>query len=76
MILNKRQLEHEERAKKALATIRVGDKVRVVNCWEENLYGQQTFEVVSEPHQIGSTWSVKIEGKGWFDIACLEKVEV
>ena len=70
-----RQKEHEQRTKKALATIRKGDKVKIVNCLEAERNAGKTFEVLSEPYELCGTWCVYLEEKRAFDIACLEKVE-
>lgn len=69
------QKRHLQDTMKNLATIRIGDTVKIVNCMEEDKYEGKTFEVNSEPYQISGTWCVKIGEKGWWDIACLEKVE-
>lgn len=71
-----RQREHNQRTKKALATIRKGDTVKIVNCLEADRNEGKTFEVLSEPYELCGAWCVYLEKKGAFDIACLEKVEV
>lgn len=76
MIPTKEYRERQQRTMTALATIRKGDRVKIVHCLEAERYEGETFEVLSEPYQIGGTWCVKIERKGTFDIGCLEKVEV
>lgn len=76
MIISNKQTERQKRTMNNLATIRKGDNVRIVNCAEAERYEGQTFKVLSEPWEICGTWCVKIERKGAFDIACLEKVEV
>lgn len=76
MIQTNRQKEYIQRTNKALATIRKGDKVKIVNCLEAERAEGKTFEVLSEPWEVCGAWCVKITGKGAFDIACLEKVEV
>ena len=75
MIPTKEYRERQQRTMKALATIRECDRVKIVHCLEAERYAGETFEVLSEPYQIGGTWCVKIERKGTFDIGCLEKVE-
>lgn len=70
----KKYRERQQRTMSALATIRKGDRVKIVNCLEAERYSGETFEVLSEPYQICGTWCVKIERKGTFDIGCLEKV--
>ena len=74
MILSKKQVEYEKKVKENLATIRVGDAVVCVDCWEAELYGDKEFKVISEPWQIGGSWCVKLEGIGAFDIGRLKKV--
>ncbi len=76
MQISNKQKERQQRTMKNLATIRKGDKVRIVECAEATRYEGQVFEVVTEPWEICGTWCVKLSGKSAFDIACLEKVEV
>ena len=64
----------EDQTKEALATIRCGDVVKVVNCYEESLFKDKTFKVESEPRKIGATYCVRLGGVGYFDISRLQKV--
>ena len=72
MRLNKKQLE--EKTKENLATIKEGDIVRVVNCFEAERLKKKQFKVISEPYKIGGTYCIKLDGLGYFDIGRLEKV--
>lgn len=75
MILSNQQKKHLEKAMANLAIICKGDFVKVVDCLEADYYTGQTFEVKSEPRQIGGTWCVSIDSLGYYDIARLEKCE-
>lgn len=75
MRLTKQDREYEKIVKKNLATVCVGDDVKVVNCLEasSNKCLGKTLKVLSEPYQICGTWCVKLECFGWFDIGRLDK---
>ena len=73
MIYSKGRIAYEEKVKENLATIRAGDYVKVVDCWEAELCGDKALMVLSAPKQIGSKWCVRIEEQGWFDIGRVEK---
>ena len=75
MIISNKLKEKMQRTKENLSKIRVGDTVKIFNCFEADKYEGKTFKVTSEPFQLCGTWCVKIEGKGAWDIAALEKVE-
>ena len=74
MIMSKKWLAIEEKTKENLATIKEGDTVRVVNCFEAERLKEKQFKVISEVYKIGGTYCVKLEGLGYFDIGRLEKV--
>ena len=57
-----------------LSSIRIGDRVQIVNCAEEDMYRNQTFKVLTEAWQVSGTWFVRISEKGTWDIGYLEKV--
>ena len=74
MIMSKKQLALEEKTKENLATIKAGDVVKVVNCFEAERLKEKEFKVISEAYKIGGTYCVKLDGLGYFDIGRLEKV--
>ena len=56
--------------------MKIGTKVKMVNCAEAEKYKDRVWTTRSEPWQIGSgEWLVLLEGKsGGFDVECLEEV--
>lgn len=74
MKFNQKKREHDKKTKQALATISKGDKVKIVDCWEAELYSGRDFTVESEATEIGGAYYFWINGIGYFDVACLEKV--
>lgn len=53
--------------------IKIGAKVRMVNCMEAEKYGDKVWEIRSEPWQCCGSTIVLLKGKsGGFDISCLE----
>lgn len=75
MIISNKQKERLQRTMENLSKIREGDTVKIVNCFEADRNEGKTFKVTSKPYQIGGTWCVRLDGKGAWDIAALEKVE-
>ncbi len=61
--------------------IKNGDRVRIVDCAEAQLYGHIVFDVISDSWKLGhGTEVVRITSKekdirGGFSIKCLKKVE-
>lgn len=66
--------KHLERTERALATIKKGNVVKIVECAEARLNEGKTFQVLSDAYRVGDNFCVVIANKGPFDIACLEKV--
>lgn len=66
--------KYSKKTKQALKTIFKGDKVKIVDCWEAQLYSDKEFTVQTEPKQMDKTYYVWLNGIGYFDIAYLEKV--
>lgn len=62
------------RANKNAKTLKIGDVVKIVDCWEAELYTDKTFTVDSYPLEMGGTYHVWINGIGYFDVAYLEVV--
>lgn len=60
--------EYQKRVKENI-NLKVGEIVKVADCWEAGLFNDKEFEVVGEPKKIGSTWCAKLQGIGYFDIA-------
>ena len=57
-----------------LATIRPGDKVKLVDCLEATYHENEVYTILEEARKIGSTWCVKINDYGWFDVGCIQKI--
>lgn len=56
--------------------MRIGTKVRMVNCAEAETYAGRFWETRSEPWYVSGTMVVALKGKaGGFAVGCLEVVE-
>lgn len=69
-----------ERLRKALDTIKHGDRVRFYDCFEAQIYKDKTFYVISENPMIyetkyGVEVMVKLQGLGLFPLERLVRVE-
>ena len=49
--------------------LKVGEIVKVADCWEAGLFKDKEFEIIEEPKKIGKTWCARLKGIGFFDIA-------
>ena len=67
-------LAKKSREKKNVKTLKVGDVVKIVDCWEAELYPDQTFTVDSYPLEMGGNYHVWINGIGYIDVGYLEVV--
>lgn len=57
--------------------IKIGTKVKMINCLEAETHQDKIWTVRSEPWNLCGTMVVKLEGKaGGFAVDCLEIVEV
>lgn len=62
-------------AKNKLVNWPIGTKVRMVNCYEAQKYGDKAWVTRSEPWEMCGSQVVLLEGKsGGFDTSCLEVV--
>ena len=56
--------------------MKIGTKVKMVNCFEAEIYGDRVWITRSEPWEVCGTMVVALEGKaGGFAVECLEVVE-
>lgn len=56
--------------------MKIGDKVKMVNCIEAEENPDKIWTVRSEPWNVCGTMCVLLEGKsGGFAVECLEKIE-
>jgi len=56
--------------------MKIGTKVRMVNCLEAENYKDRVWVIASEPWQVGGNWVVLLEGyKGGFAVKFLEEVK-
>lgn len=56
--------------------LKIGDKVKMVNCREAKTYEGVVWKCVSEPWDCCGAKIIKLNGKsGGFDVSCLEKIE-
>ena len=56
--------------------MKIGEKVKMVNCAEARMNPDKIWVVKSEPWEISGTKCVLLEGKrGGFDVGCLVKIE-
>ena len=81
MFYSKKDILRKEIESSKLATIKKGDKVKIVNCdalglncLEAERHAGEVLEVLDEPKKIGGSWRLRIEKEYWFDIIFLEKV--
>lgn len=56
--------------------LKIGDKVKMVNCYEAKENPHKIWVVRSEPWEMCGSTVILLEGKrGGFDVKCLEIVE-
>ena len=55
--------------------MKIGTKVKMVNCLEAEKYKDRIWETVSEPWKVGSDWVVLLDGyRGGFAVKFLKAV--
>jgi hypothetical protein len=56
--------------------MKIGTKVKMVNCLEAKEYGDKIWVTRSEPWEVCGSWVVLLEGKrGGFDVSKLEIID-
>jgi hypothetical protein len=57
--------------------MKVGTKVKMINCLEAENYKDRVWVTRSEPWFLGKEWVVLLEGKsGWFAVKFLKEVKM
>lgn len=59
-----------------MSDLKIGDKVKMINCLEADEYKDKVWVVRSEPFEMCGSKVILLEGKrGGFDTDCLELVK-
>lgn len=57
------------------ACLRIGDRVKMVDCLEAERYADRTWIVASNPWEVCGSLVVKLEGyRGGFDVTKLKRI--